>query len=53
VVDTVDTTARVFGPMRTTALAGMPVPVTVTRVPPSTPTRAGLIEMSRKSPTAG
>jgi hypothetical protein len=53
VVDTVDTSAWVLGPMRTTALAGMAVPVTVTRVPPATPTRDGLIEVSPKSPTAG
>ncbi len=53
VVDTVDTTADVLAPIRTSALAGMAVPVTVTRVPPATPTRDGLIEVSPKSPAGG
>jgi len=47
------TTAGLEEPMRTTALAGIEVPVMVTRVPPATLTRLGLIEVSPKSPTAG
>jgi hypothetical protein len=39
--------------MRTWAFDGMAVPVTVTRVPPSTPTRVGLIEVSPNGPLGG
>ena len=53
VVETVFTTAWLDAPIRTTAFAGMAVPVTVTRVPPTALTRLGLIEVSPKSPTAG
>ena len=53
VADTEATTAGLVRPMRTWAFDGMAVPVTVTRVPPSTPTRVGLIEVSPNGPLGG
>jgi hypothetical protein len=40
-------------PTRTRAAAGMALPVMVTRVPPSTLTRVGVIEVSPNGPVAG
>ena len=51
--DTVDTTAEADGPTRTRASAGMALPVMVTRVPPATVTRVGLIEVSPNGAVGG
>jgi hypothetical protein len=53
VVDESDTVTGVVAPIRTSAPAGIALPVIVTLVPPPAGTRVGLIEVSRYGPASG